>query len=205
MATALLERPNITEPEVNPSVAGPIPYHWTVDALERATEAGVFEHPERLELVHGRIIDKMAQGEPHTGLRRRLARRLREAIEPAAFVCEECPIRLALDGEPVPDIMFTREADYGSRHPTQEAAVLVVEVAFSSVDYDLGEKALLYSQAGISDYWVVLAEAQAIVRHRQPSEDGYGEVTHLAGADMISPLARPEAGWTISALLGREE
>lgn len=205
MATALLERPNVKEPEANQSEAAPVPYLWTVDALERATDAGVFEHPERLELIHGRIIDKMPQGGPHTGLRRRMARRLRAAIEPAAFVCEECPLRLALDGEPVPDIMFTRKADYGSQHPTQEAAVLVVEVASSSAGYDLGEKALLYAEANISDYWVALVNENAIVAHREPTPEGYSRVTRLTGQDTLSPLIVPEAVWTINDLLGRVE
>ncbi len=205
MATALLERPNVKEPEANPSEAAPAPYLWTVDALERATEAGVFDHPERLELIHGRIIENMPQSGLHAGLRRRLARRLRGAIEPTAFVCEECPLRLALDGEPVPDIVFTREADYGDQHPTQEDAVLVVEVSNSTMVYDLGEKALLYAQANIADYWVVLVNENAMVVHRDPAPSGYSSVTRLAGADTLSPLALPEAVWTIDTLLGRED
>ena len=204
MTTALLERPKIKEPEANPSEAAPVMYHWTADALERATEAGVFDHPERLELVHGRIIENMPQGGPHTGLRRRIGRRLREAVEPIAFVCEECPLRLALDGEPVLDIMLTRKADYGDQHPTQEDAVLVVEVSNSTMAYDLGEKAVLYAQAGIQEYWVVLVSENAVVVHRDPTPSGYSSVIRLAGEDTLSPLAAPGAVWMIDTLLGRE-
>ena len=206
MTTALLEKQDAPQRKVaetgseNASLLG----YWTADALERATEAGVFDHPERLELIHGRIIEKMPQSGLHAGLRRRLARRLRGAIEPTAFVCEECPLRLALDGEPVPDIVFTREADYGDQHPTQEDAVLVVEVSNTTMAYDLGEKALLYAEANISDYWVVLVSENAVVVHREPTPSGYSHVTRLSGADTLSALALPDAVWTIDMLLGRE-
>ncbi len=63
---------------------------------------------------------------------------------------------------------------------------------------------MLYAQAGISDYWVVLVKEATIVRHREPTPEGYRDVKRLAGADTISPLTAPEAVWTVSALLGGE-
>lgn len=178
---------------------------WTVEEFYRAASVGAFSHPGRLEIIHGRIIERMPEGGRHTGLRRRIARRLTAALEPGSFVCEECPLRIAFDGEPIPDVMFTREEDYGDRHPTPVDVVLLIEVADSSMENDLGEKALLYAQAGISDYWVVLAQVQAIIVHRQPTPEGYQDVVRLAGADALSPLVLPSAAWTIDALLGREE
>ncbi len=71
--------------------------------------------------------------------------------------------------------------------------------------YDLGGKSVLYAQAGIGDYWVVLVNENAVVRHRQPTSEGYAEVVRLAGQDTLSPLAAPEAAWTVDALLGRTE
>ena len=178
---------------------------WTVEEFERAASAGEFDDPGQLELVQGRILEKMPEGGRHTGLRRRLARRLREVLEPHCFVCEECPLRIAFDGEPIPDIMFTRNEDYGDSHPTPADVILLIEVADSSVERDLGEKALLYAEAGITDYWVVLVSEVVIVRHRQPSAEGYQEVVRLAGLDRLSPLALPSAAWTVEALLGREQ
>lgn len=180
-------------------------HYWTLDEFYRAADAGEFADPGRLELIHGRIQEKMPEGGRHTGLRRRIARRLRAALEPHSFVCEECPLRIAFDGEPIPDILFTREEDYGDRHPTPADVVLLLEVSDSSLEYDLGGKALLYAQAGIDDYWVVAAEAQALVVHREPMPEGYRSVTRLSGSDAVSPIAVPEAAWTIRDLLGRTE
>ncbi len=178
---------------------------WTVEEFERAASAGEFADSGRLEIIHGRIREKMPEGGRHTGLRRRIARRLTAALEPGSFVCEECPLRIAFDGEPIPDVMFTREEDYGDRHPTSADVVLLIEVADSSVENDLGEKALLYAQAGIVEYWVVLVKDSAVVVHRQPSPQGYQDVVRLTGADTLSPLAMPEAAWTVNDLLGRAD
>ncbi len=187
-----------------PAEQRPEDRHWTVEEFHRAASAGVFNDPGRLEIIHGRIVEKMPEGGRHTGMRRRIARRLRAALEPGSFVCEECPLRIAFDGEPIPDVMFTRKEDYGSQHPTPEDVVLLIEVSDTTVAYDIGGKALLYAQAGIRDYWVVLVNEAAIVRHRGPSAEGYQEVVRLAGADTLSPLAKPEAVWTVSALLETE-
>lgn len=202
MATALLEKQDMERPVE--AERGPIAYHWTVDAFYRAMNSGAFEEPERLELIQGRIVENMPQNAPHASLRRRLSRKLRANMEPTLLVMEESSLRLALDGEPIPDIVVVigTESDYDQKHPTQGDAVLVVEVSDTTVAYDLGDKALLYAQAGISDYWVALVNEAAIVRYREPTPQGYEEVTRLTGHDTISALARPEAMWTIDTLRG---
>lgn len=68
--------------------------------------------------------------------------------------------------------------------------------------YDLGGKALLYAQAGIEDYWMVLVKENAVVVHRDPSAEGYRSVVKLIGSDTLSPLVLPDVSWTITELLG---
>ncbi len=173
---------------------------WTVDEFYQAASAGEFADPDRLELVHGRLV-RLMQGERHANLTNRISRRLRRALDPPLFVREEKPVHLAFDGEPIPDLMLTYEEEYVGRHPEPPDVALLVEVADSSVDSDLGEKALLYAQAGIADYWVVLAESEAIVVHRTPMPSGYQSVTRLFGEQSVSPLALSDTIWTVSSLL----
>lgn len=205
MATALLEKQEVERQQLERPE--PAQYHWTLDAFYRAVNAGIFEEPERLELIQGRIMETMSQNAPHASLRRRLGRVLRSCLEPALLVMEESSLRLALDGEPVPDIIAVtgREEDYEDKHPTQHEARLVMEVSDTTAAYDLGGKALLYAQAGITDYWVVLVNEEAIVVHREPTAEGYQSVTWLAGTDTIFPLAAPEAVWMVEALRGSAE
>jgi len=186
-----------------PAEQRPEDRHWTVEEFYRAAAAGQIDDPDRLELVHGRL-NKVMQGDRHANLCSRLSRQLRRALDPPLFARDEKPIHIAFDGEPIPDVMFTYQEQYEGRHPFPEDVALLVEVSDTSAAYDLGEKALLYSQAGITDYWVVLVNEAAIVRHRQPTSEGYQQVTRLAGADTLSPLVVPEAVWTVNALLERE-
>ena len=207
MATALLEKQEVKTPEAVKAGASPAPYHWTVEALYRAINAGVFEHPDRLELIQGRIIENMAQDPLHRAMRVRVARRLRAALMPQLAVIEECPVHIAFDGELTADAAALRgaEADYDERHPEGQDVAVLVEVSNTTAAYDLSGKADQYARSGVPDYWVVLVNEAAIVRHRVPTPDGYAEVARLSGGDAISPLAAPDAVWAVDALLGREE
>ncbi len=195
MVTALLEKQ-----EADKKQTALQEHHWTAKEFYRAAASGAFDDPDRLELIHGRLI-RLMQGECHANLIARLSRRLRKALDPPLFAREEKPVHIAFDGEPVPDLMFTYQEEYEGRHPFPEDVALLVEVADTSAPSDLGEKALLYAQVGIADYWVVLVNELTIVRHREPSAQGYQAVIRLVAADMISPLAAPEAVWRIDALL----
>lgn len=50
----------------NPDTAAPLesagvcPYPWTVETFYRALSAGLFEYPERLELIKGEILERMS-------------------------------------------------------------------------------------------------------------------------------------------------
>ena len=181
--------------------------HWTVDEFYRAYDAGGLDQNKRWELLQGRIIEKMPPGPHHAALSDIISQLLRDRMQPSYIVREEKSVHLAFDSELVPDITVARgvRTDYLDHHPTAKELVLLVEVADTSAAKDLGEKAQSYAQAGMSEYWVVLVNENAIVRHRQPSAEGYGEVVRLAGTDTLSPLAMPEAAWTISELLGHSD
>ena len=206
MATALLERQDVQRPEAAEGETVPVPYHWTVAALYRALDAGVFEHPERLELIQGRIVENMSQDPLHRSTRVRLGNRFRAAFAERLIVMDECPVHIAYDGELTADLVALRGAvaDFDARHPVGKDIAVLVEVSNTTAAYDLGEKALLYAQAGIADYWVVLVRENALVRHRAPTPEGYKEVIWLSGADVLSPLALPEVVWAAEAFLGKE-
>ncbi len=182
-------------------------FRWTADNFDRACDAGVFGPDARLELVHGRIIDRMGQGPLHFWLRVRIGRRLRAVLETQFLIVDECPVRIAFDGVPVADVavLVGLEGDDNKRSPTSEDVVLLVEIAVSSVEGDLGDKALLYAQAGIGDYWVVLAEEEAILVHREPSPQGYASITRLTGTDTITPLSALGVVLAVRDLLGLRE
>jgi Uma2 family endonuclease len=179
-------------------------YRWSAPMFYRALDAGAFGLWPKVELVRGRLIEHPGQTPPHANTVGRVGRRFRNVLEPALQVFEHHPLAIAEDTHVDTDVLVIigRRSEYEERHPGPADTSLLVEVSDLTASYDLGEKALLYAQAGIGDYWVVLVNEAIIVRHREPTAEGYKEVTRLAGTDALSPLAMPEVVWTIDALLG---
>lgn len=188
-----------------PQSSTPNRFHWTVDTFYRAIDAGVFDEPHRLELIRGDIWEKEPVNPPHASLTRRIARLLRTLLEPGLLVIEEKPLHLSTDGEPVPDIYVATgtEDDYEYRHPTNAEARLVIEIADSSSARDRGEKAQLYAEAGISDYWVSLINSRELLVYRSPTPAGYPEPQRLTERDVIRPLTAPAVEIAVRDMLAR--
>lgn len=106
----------------------------------------------------------------------------------------EAPLRLG-DSEPVPNLSIVAGdiEEYAWAHPTH--ALLVVEIADTSVAYDQTVKALLYVQAGIPEYWIVNLEARQLEVYRDPTPQGYQTVRHYTPDETVRPLFEPD--WEI--------
>lgn len=72
-----------------------------------------------------------------------------------AIVAIQGPIVLAADTEPDVAIVRRRTPPYKEREAHAEDALLLIEVAESSLAYDRSTKLRLYAAAGIPEYWVV--------------------------------------------------
>lgn len=182
----------------------PHEYRWDADAFHHACEVGVFGRDQRLELLHGRIIDRMPESALHAFLCILMIERLRTIFSSSMLVVGEKPVRLSRQTEPIPDVsvLSMELAALRLRHPGPQDVALLVEVAVTSQEMDLGEKAALYAQAGITEYWVVLPEAEQIVVHRQPASEGFRFVARRGLEDEIAPQAASGAALSVRELLG---
>jgi Uma2 family endonuclease len=120
----------------------------------------------------------------------------------------QMPLVLGQWSDPVPDVAVLTGSprDYAATQPT--TAVLVVEVADTSLATDTGEKAQLYAAAGMADYWVIDLNNRLAIVHRDPRPDpaspsgaAYATVTRLAAGQTVSPLAAPQAAVAVADLL----
>ncbi len=96
--------------------------------------------------------------------------------------------------------MWLRPKRYGGERPRNSDALLVIEVADSSLRYDLGEKATLYAAAGIGDYWVVDIAARRIHCLRDPANDQYQDIRIFAAGQKLHPLFKPEIELSLNDL-----
>lgn len=139
---------------------------WTVtDFRALAEDQPGFEHSE---LIRGVIVEKEMKTLLHDKLVDIAAEFLRGAVRGTWWVRQEASMRL-IDSMPEPDVSVVagKRNDYDDKPST---AALVVEVAVTSLAADR-EKAALYAEAGVGEYWIILAEAEQVAVYRQP-EDG---------------------------------
>jgi Uma2 family endonuclease len=80
--------------------------------------------------------------------------------------------------------------------------VLLVEIADWSLEFDRGEKASLYAEAGIHDYWLVNLIDETIEVRREPKADRYLSQKTLGNGEVVSTLAMPEAALNVGSLFG---
>ncbi|AUB83409.1 Uma2 family endonuclease [Candidatus Thiodictyon syntrophicum] len=155
----LLERPAVRRQVAPLSVSG---YHALLDLGLVAVKT---------ELLNGVIVEKMTKSPLHTFLAHRLYDRLAAGLPAGYQLRKEDPLTLAAS-EPEPDIaiVFGDIERFRTHHPT--TAELVVEVAVTSVGVDRA-KAGIYAMAGVSVYWLVLAEEGAVEVYSGPGPQGY--------------------------------
>ena len=160
----------------------------------------------RYELIDGEILFKMPQKPPHR-LTIMLIVKWLTRIFGDDRVCSQGPIEVDMAdpeiNQPQPDVVVQSMPDiaFANRLPGPADLLLVVEVSDTTAQFDLNNKALLYARAGIVEYWVADIKERRFVVHRNPTPDGYAEVTEYAETESLAPLARPDAQIRVADLL----
>lgn len=168
---------------------------WTLQQYERMVETGVFSDPRyrRLELIRGEICEMTPIGDDHAFTVDMLTEwSVENRPKSEAIIRIQSPIRIpALESAPEPDVVWYRRDAAGS-HPNPSDVLLVIEVADTSASRDRGEKADLYAEAGIGDYWVVDCSEKSVEVFREPTPTGYEQSNVYRGDEEIRLLAYPE-------------
>jgi Uma2 family endonuclease len=177
---------------------------WTCDRFHTAFDAGAFEGQNVL-LHHGEILEIPAPNPPHNSGLELTSTALREALGAGYWVRTQMALALMVDYDPVPDVAVIVGSPRTVKvQPT--TALLVVEVADSTLAFDLSTKATLYATVKIQEYWVLDLKGRELVVHREPglNDDGdpmYLTVVKLDAGGIVNPLMMPEATINISDLL----
>lgn len=173
---------------------------------DRMIETGILGEDDPIELLDGRLIVAEPKHSPHETSVRLVAEALRPAFGEGWVISVGAPLALGGYSEPEPDVSVVRGAvrDYRNAHPT--GAVLVVEVADSSLRFDRRIKAPIYAAAGIADYWLVNLVDRVVEVYREPiatkrRRSAYGRTTTFGVDDAIAPLAAAHARIAVRDLL----
>lgn len=161
--------------------------------LDRMVQRGAFVdlQPLKIELIHGELRFKNPAGPVHEGEIEYLtnwsyANTNRDEIS----IRVQCSINCG-DHRPEPDLVWSRKMPAKRIRPTHNDVLLVIEVADSSVEQDLGEKARLYAEHEIEEYWVVDIQAEQVHVHRNPSGGLYQSIHSFDKTACITPQCQP--------------
>lgn len=185
------------------------PYHWTLEDYDRIVSLGLLEG-KHVELVQGAILVMSPRGVPHALTITQLNEILMPYFNSRTGYRLRIRMPLALPpltSEAEPDLaVVTLDAPTSTAgHPAN--AVLVIEVAESSLHYDRDHKGPLYAAAGIYDFWLVNLPERCLEVYRHPIPDPqsfsawrYQDCQVLQAGEQVAPLAAPEIVVPVAAV-----
>ena len=181
------------------------PLLWTKEQYYKMGEMGLFGDA-RVELIEGEIIEMPPIGTRHftsVGLATQVLNRI---FGENYCVMPQNSFNAGPGAEPQPDIAVYEGniRDFADALPT--TALLVVEVADSTLHSDRTRKAKLYAGRGIQDYWIINLRGNLLEVHRQPTTRpdqpvAYKNVLTLTADDAVAPLAAPNSPISVADLL----
>ncbi len=131
-------------------------HRFSVAQYLRMVETGILGPNDKVELLEGYVVPKMARNPPHdcslSKIGTALVRRL-----PEEWVVRQQSVLVLSDSVPEPDIAVVPGPPdrYAERHPRAREAALVLEVSHSSIVRDLTDKLRIYARSRCPQYWVV--------------------------------------------------
>jgi Uma2 family endonuclease len=179
---------------------------WTVHEYDQMVELGLLRPDERVQLIAGEIFTMTPQNSPHAAAIGKTERALLSAFGELCWVRIQMPLILDPDSKPEPDLAVVTgsPSDYVKEHPRK--ALLIVEVADTSLSLDRERKLPMYARAGIPECWIVNLNERCLEVYRDPiiSSDQlavYQASLRFGAADSASPLAQPNRLICVADLL----
>jgi len=170
------------------------------DEYNEMARRGILRPEERVELICGEILAMTPQGTPHAAFIDFLDAQLQRAFGEQVAVRTQLPLAISDTSEPEPDLAVVpgQPLDYVHAHPT--TALLIVEVAETSLSFDRTTKAKLYGEHLIPEYWIVNIGDRQLEVFRNPSNSGYETHEVLRADESVTPLHAPNFSLPLTAL-----
>jgi Uma2 family endonuclease len=169
---------------------------FTVHDVRRMIDAGVIGEEERIELIEGDITVLSPKPIAHERIRSALNIAIARALPDDLMLGIETSLRLTAKTLLEPDLaIFPRRvfenpvSGFANLEPTD--ALLVIEVAHSSIAYDKGLKARLYARHRVREFWVIDANECVTWVHTGPADDGWGSIIERRPDETLTTPALP--------------
>ncbi len=182
---------------------------FSLEEYHQLIEIGFFRDDERIELIEGILVPMPPMSSRQAACIRKLQNRFTIDLRERAVVSVQLPLTITRrTSEPEPDITLLKPepSNYSQRHPRPTDVLLALEVSYTTLGYDDGDKRHLYARAGIQEYWIVNLNDDSVIVYRKPSAlnqddaDFESKQTFRSG-DRLTPLAFPDYSLDVSEIL----
>jgi Uma2 family endonuclease len=165
---------------------------FSVADVVRMVELGLIRDDERLEVLDGEIVEMSPKGYRHEGLKGTINRLWGRHCPDGFDFLPETGLYLSDLTYLEPDFVV-----FSATVPLRELkgpdVLLAIEVADSSLAYDLERKPGIYASYGVQELWVIDVERRVTHVHRHPGERGYADIQRLPASSRLEPLHAPAA------------
>lgn len=165
---------------------------FTIADVERMVEVGIIDPDERLEILGGEIVPMSPKGSRHEAIKIAITARWGRMRPDGFMFAQEPGLRLDSKTYVEPDFIV-----YEDTKPFAEIrgsdVLLAVEVADSSLAYDLMRKPLVYAAFGVPEYWVIDAARRIVHLRADPSSGRYAREDQKGASERVVPAFAPAA------------
>lgn len=168
-------------------------YPITTDIYHQMIKQGILTSNDKIELLEGDLIKMSAMGPRHLASINRLTEFFILQLQGTVMVSTQGPVELSQFSEPEPDVsLLKKRADYyRSAIPKAEDALLVIEVADTTLSKDRGVKLSAYARAKIVEFWIVNLQDDIIEVYTNPTGSSYQTVRIVHRHETLSPVLLP--------------
>ena len=172
---------------------------WTIEEFDSLAQHGFLTEDDRIELIGGELVPMSPKGNRHELVRDELhdflVRRLTEHVRLSSEIGWRPDSHTYLE----PDIIVYPSGFVGISVPPREILFLI-EVADSSLRFDLDRKAKIYAGLGVREYWVIDANSLDTTVHRAPQGENYSDIRVVGKNDVVTPVLLPALAVSLGAL-----
>jgi Uma2 family endonuclease len=172
---------------------------WSVAEIEAMVRAGIIDADERFELIGGEVVPMSPKGNRHEVVKVALNLHWARMLPAELRFASEATFRLSAETYVEPDFVVYPKAS-GLAGLAAATALLVAEIADTSLGYDLGRKAALYAAFGVAELWVIDAVRLETRVHREPTPNGYRSIAVVSADRRVTPTMVPALEVVLSEL-----
>jgi Uma2 family endonuclease len=176
---------------------------YTAERYFEFVKQGLIADDDHVELLEGIIVAEPPQDPPHATDTTLVVEALRRAVGGRALIRVQMPLVIGRYSVPEPDVAVVPGSvwDYTRAHPT--SALLVVEVAASSLPKDRLSKSRIYAAAAIPEYWVINLRDHCVEVFHQPDAalGQYADSAIARHGDRLALVALPGTQVMVDDLL----